>query len=104
MNSGELMNGSFAASSFNVDHEPWAARLNRVVGAGAWCAASNKSGEYLEIDLGQESHVTGISIQGKHGQDKKWVTEYALYTRPGISGAYLPYTNPNGTTRVTMVI
>ena len=104
MNSGDLTDVSFAASSFNVLHEPRAARLNRVIGGGAWCAKRNTPGEYLEIDLGQKSYVTGISTQGKHGQDSKWVTEYELNHRPDTKSAYLPYTFDNGTTKVSIVV
>ena len=104
VNSGDLTDVSFAASSFNVLHEPRAARLNRVIGGGAWCAQKNTPGEYLEIDLGQKSYVTGISTQGKHGQDRKWVTEYELYHRPDIKSAYRPYKFANGTTKVSIVI
>ena len=100
MNSGHLTDDLFAASSFKVLHEPGAARLNRVIGGGAWCAERNTLGEYLEIDLGQKSNVTGISTQGKHGQDGKWVTVYELHHRPDAKSAYIPYTFGNGTTKV----
>lgn len=78
MNNGELLNDSFTASSYNVNNEPWSARLNRVISAGGWCAANNITGEYLLIDLGKKKRVTGISTQGKHGKDAKWVTEYTV--------------------------
>lgn len=101
VNSGELKNNSFTASSSIVTYEPWSGRLNRVAGGGAWCASSNKEGEYLEINLGKIVHVTGLSTQGKHGQDGKWVSEYHLYYRPSSDYSYVPYKLPNGTIKVS---
>lgn len=99
VNNGELLNDAFSASSYNVTTEPWAARLNRVVGGGAWCAANNMTGEYLEIKLAAKSYVTAISTQGKYGKDSKWVTEYTLFHRLYVDRPNVPYT-VNGTTEV----
>ena len=93
------MNDAFTASSYNVSNEPWAARLNRVLGGGAWCALNNMTEEYLEIDLGQKHYVTGISTQGKHGKDGKWVTEYTLLYKTFPNSPFIPY-QVNGTTKV----
>lgn len=90
MNNGELLDDSFTASSYSFTNEPWSARLNRLIGGGGWCAANNITGEYLFIDLGGKKRVTGISTQGKHGKDAKWVTEYTLSTAHGLNNL-LPY-------------
>jgi len=84
VNNGELLDDLFTASSYNVNNEPWSARLNRVIGGGGWCAANNITGEYLLIDLGEKKRVTGISTQGKHGKDAKWVTEYTVSSANGL--------------------
>lgn len=90
MNNGELSDEAFTASSYNATTEPWSARLNRLIGDGAWCAENNLTGEYLQIDLGEKKMVTGISTQGKHGKEKKWVTEYTMSWARG-SNPLLPY-------------
>ena len=91
-NNYQLGNESFSASSFNLESKPWAARLNRVVGSGAWCAENNAIGEYLEIDLVQKLHVTGIATQGEHAQRGNWVTEYTLWYRQHGNSPLAPYT------------
>lgn len=90
VNNGDLKDEAVTASSYNVTTEPWAARLNRMIGDGAWCAGNNLTGEYLQIDLGEKKKVTGISTQGKHGKDGKWVTEYTMSWAHG-SNPLLPY-------------
>ena len=90
MNNGQLLDDSFTASSYDVNNEPWSARLNRVIGGGGWCAANNITGEYLLIDLIEEKRVTGISTQGKHGKDTKWVTAYTISRANGLDNL-LPY-------------
>ena len=85
VNNGELLNDSFTASSYNINNEPWSARLNRVIGGGGWCATNKITGEYLLIDLGEKKRVTGISTQGKHGKDTKWVTEYTVSSAIGLN-------------------
>ncbi len=87
VNNGDLLEEAFTASSYNVSTEPWAARLNR---DGAWCAENNLTGEYLQIDLGEKEMVTGVSTQGKHGKDGKWVTEYTMSWAHG-NNPMLPY-------------
>lgn len=91
-NNYQLGNESFSASSFNLESKPWAARLNRVVGSGAWCAENNAIGEYLEIDLVQKLRVTGIATQGEHAQRGNWVTEYTLWYRQHGNSPLAPYT------------
>lgn len=99
VNNGELSNDSFTASSYNVKNEPWTARLNRLIDGGGWCANSNMAGEYLDIDLREEKIVTGISTQGMHGKNGKWVTEYTLSHKIYGGDPWLPYT-VDGTTKV----
>ncbi|XP_014668080.1 PREDICTED: lactadherin-like [Priapulus caudatus] len=43
----------------------------------AWCAGGNASSEWLLIDLGVMSKITGIVTQGK-GDKKRWVTKYTV--------------------------
>ena len=102
MNNGEVPDDAFNASSYNLATEPWAARLNRLIGDGAWCAANNLAGEYLLVDLGEKKKVTGISTQGKHGKDGKWIKEYTMSWAHG-NNALLPYT-VNGSIKVRCIL
>ncbi|XP_022785986.1 uncharacterized protein LOC111326285 [Stylophora pistillata] len=92
VNDGELSNDSFTASSYGVGNEPRNARLNRLIGNGSWCAEKNLTGEYLQIALKDSKMITGISTQGIHHKDGKWVTEYALYYRDKEGSTFQPYT------------
>ena len=103
VNNGELPTDSFSASSNKLSSEPWAARLNRVIGSGAWCSGNNAIGEYLEVDLGHKCYVTAISTQGQHGLGGNWVTEYTLLHRLDADRPSLPY-KVNGTTKVQIFI
>ncbi len=52
------------------------ARLHRR-GGRAWCAARRARGEWISVDLGVESTVSGVVTQGR--EDKaEWVTSFLL--------------------------
>lgn len=56
-----------ASSSYDEQHQPHHARLNRTVkgSRGGWCSAFADNSEYLEIDLGSKNIVTGKIYFGK---------------------------------------
>ena len=57
-----------ASSSYSSSVMPQMGRLNSMVGGGAWCPArviSNKSREWMEVDLGRDHLVTGVITQGR---------------------------------------
>lgn len=85
-----------------MGNEPRNARLNRLIGNGSWCAEKNLTGEYLQIALKDSKMITGISTQGIHHKDGKWVTEYALYYRDKEGSTFQPYT-VDGFTKVLTV-
>ncbi|XP_022785987.1 uncharacterized protein LOC111326286 [Stylophora pistillata] len=100
---GVVPNQAFSASSwYDVDHEPWLARLYSRDGEGAWCALENDGKQYLQVDLAQIHIITGVATQGKYETSewairfRAWVTNFSLsftddhmlwvnYTEDGVS-------------------
>ena len=78
---GVIPNNAFSASSwYDVDHEPWLARLYSREGEGAWCARENDGAQYLQVDLGQVHIITGVATQGKYE-----ISEWAIRFRVSLS-------------------
>ena len=78
-------NKAFSASSwYDVDHEPWLARLYSREGEGAWCALENDGVQYLQVDFAQTYIITGVATQGKYEisewalRFRAWVTTFSL--------------------------
>lgn len=44
----------------------------------SWCASVNDFQQYLQIDLTQQVHVTGIATQGFYGSEQRYVSKYLL--------------------------
>ena len=81
MENGLLPNSAITASSVYgaSTHRSWEARLNNVPkgNSGAWSAASNKAGQWLQIDLGEERLLTNFATQGRPSFPQ-WVTSYTI--------------------------
>ncbi|XP_078582019.1 uncharacterized protein LOC144865296 [Branchiostoma floridae x Branchiostoma japonicum] len=78
LESGAIPDGSITASSnWNNWQTTKFGRANRVIDYGAWLAAHNTVGAWLQVDLGEPKRVTGTIIQGRHTIDQ-WVTSYKL--------------------------
>ena len=81
MENGLLPNSAITASSVYgaSTHGAWLARLNNVPkgNSGAWSAASNKAGQWLQIDLGEERLLTNFATQGRPSS-AQWVTSYTI--------------------------
>ena len=81
MESGLLPNSAITASSVygTSAHGAWLGRLNNVPkgNSGAWSAASNKAGQWLQIDLGEERVLTNFATQGRPSSPQ-WVTSYTI--------------------------
>ena len=76
-----MPNSAITASSVYgaSTHRSWEARLNNVPkgNSGAWSAASNKAGQWLQIDLGEERLLTNFATQGRPSRPQ-WVTSYKI--------------------------
>ena len=81
MENGLLPNSAITASSVYgaSTHGAWLARLNNVPkgNSGAWSAASNKAGQWLQIDLGEERLLTNFATQGRPSS-AQWVKSYTI--------------------------
>ena len=64
-NEHKIANSSMTASSWKLPgYFPHAARFDDSIGSGSWCAANNKQGEYLEVDLGRQLTISKVAAQG----------------------------------------
>ncbi|EDO48087.1 predicted protein, partial [Nematostella vectensis] len=76
-----IPSGAFSASSsYNFNHGPDRARLNQPNGhgrTGAWSARDKNRNQWLQVDLGAVSRLTGVATQGRHDAHQ-WVTSYTL--------------------------
>jgi len=87
MENREITNAQITASSkFNAAHGTSNARLNFRAGGGktgAWSARTNDVSQWLQVDLGKKTEVTGIKTQGRQDADQ-WVTSYTItYSNDG---------------------
>ena len=95
MESRKITDGQITASTeYNPVHGATNGRLNFKAGGGktgAWSARTNDVHQWLQVDLGAKTEVTGIQIQGR--QDlSQWVTSFTIsYSSDVIS--YTPYQN-----------
>eukprot|EP00058_Branchiostoma_floridae_P016425 XP_002601913.1 hypothetical protein BRAFLDRAFT_86397 [Branchiostoma floridae] len=68
-----IPDGSITASSALPDNPPHAGRLDS---NSYWAASQNRIGEWLQVDLGKRTRVTGTIIQGS--SSGSWITFYKL--------------------------
>ena len=79
-----MPNSAITASSVwtkDRGHDPWLARLNNVPKhrstGSSWSAKFNKTGEWLQVDLGEERLLTNVSTQGRPSVNQ-WVKSYNI--------------------------
>ena len=91
MESGAITDSQITGSSqWDSDHAPRQGRLQfkRSAGkVGSWSSRRNDLNQWLRIDLGSYTMVTGLATQGRHGLDPhdQYVTAYRLqYSNDGI--------------------
>ena len=93
MENGAISDRQITASSqLDANHAAIQGRLNTKETAnkgGSWSAASNDSGQWLQVDLGsQHTKVTRVATQGRHNT-AQWVTKYKLqYSNDGVNFHY----------------
>ncbi|KXJ10048.1 Lactadherin [Exaiptasia diaphana] len=73
MESGAIQNSQITSSSFASGYPPYSARLNNYY--GAWCSSSLSTGEWLQIDLGNDKELLAIATEGFFSS---YVTSYYL--------------------------
>lgn len=83
-NDRKIPNSSMTASSWKPGYYPYAARLDKSIGSGSWCAANNKKGEYLQVDLGEQLTILKLAIQGD-SINSFGVTHFSIaYSQNGV--------------------
>lgn len=95
MKDGTIPNSAITASStLNQYYGTERARLDTVKTgsyAGAWIPKAQDVGQWIQVDLGKITKITGIATQGRQDADQ-WVKSYNLtYSVEG--GPFLPYAN-----------
>ena len=95
MDSRKITDGQITASTeYKAGYGATNGRLNFRAGggkSGAWSALRNDVHQWLQVDLGAETEVTGIQIQGRQDWDQ-WVTSFTIsYSSDGTT--YRPYQN-----------
>ena len=83
-----------ASTEFNASHGATNGRLNFKAGegkTGAWSALRNDVHQWLQVDLGAKTEVTGIQIQGRR-EANQWVKSFTIsFSSDGTT--YTPYQN-----------
>ena len=84
MESGQISGDSITASSqLSPHHAPQYARLH--FSKGTWMPRRNDRNQWLQVDFGNVTQITGISIQG-HNVATAWVKTYSLnYSNDGLN-------------------
>ena len=86
MENYQISGAQISASSHFGSHAPTYGRLHFKGGAGAWAAGANDLNQWFQIDLRVEANVTFVATQGRHKDNKQWVTQYKLqYSKDGLS-------------------
>ena len=102
MESGSIPDSNITASStLNPATPAKNGRLNLAAGS-SWCAATNDSNPYLEIDLQTLHFICAVSTQG-NSQAHEWVETYTLQTSTDGT-TWTDYTDDAGQVKVTDLI
>ena len=93
MKSKEIPDEAITATSIKDQYNgPERARLDKVMegsNKGGWEPLYNDLGQWIQVDLGNITKITGVATQGHH-EWLHWVTEYYLsYSING--GPFLSY-------------
>ncbi len=85
MEDGRIKENALSASTIflngNVAHGAKLGRLNLVPpsgSAGAWCAKTLDTIQWIQIDLGRPTTITKVATQGRRDCCDQWVTSYAV--------------------------
>lgn len=92
MENGEISDEQISASSeLSSSNAASQGRLNLMKSGdndGTWVAAYNNGDQWLQINLGNQTRVTGVATQGRNGVEH-WITKYNLqYSDYGVNFPY----------------
>ena len=102
---GSIPDESLSASSNWKDVDmstPAGGRLNKVSPfgiIGAWCPVVKDTNQWIQVDLGDPTYVTGVLTQGR--QDfPQWVTKYTVQFKPPSPSDLVDVKDKHGETQV----
>ena len=81
----EIANSSMTASSWMPGYYPYAARLDQSIGNGSWCAGINRTGEFLQVDIGQLRTISKLAVQCDSMNNFRVTSFILAYTENGFS-------------------
>ena len=90
---GSIPDESLSASNSWDSKEvstPAGGRLNKIAPdgttMGAWCPMVEDTNQWIQVDLGNPTYVTGVLTQGRNGgavpETAQWVTKYKVQFEP----------------------
>lgn len=95
LENGQIPDSAMVASSqYNQYYGPERARLRKLTQGsyvGGWSPKSSNHGEWIQFDLGKNTKVTRMAIQGRENVNW-WTTSYSLSYRVD-GGSYEIYNN-----------
>ncbi len=82
-------------------YRPYFARLNYNELSGGWCSAdfAKHPGQYIEVDLLDNTLVTAIATQGRHG-GQEWVQSFQIEYQRNNESSFRKY-EEKGTLKVS---
>ena len=96
MEDGGILDGQLSASTVHhVNNGPENARLNFDPNSpkkGCWSAGVNHLdiSQWIQVDLLEETVVSGIVLQGREDCCNQWVTKYKMqFSNDGVNWQYL---------------
>ena len=83
MESGAISDAQITASSrMNNNSTPRQARLNFIeqgIKQGGWSSLENDRNQWLQVDLGSHTIVTGVATQGRNSTNwRQWIKTFTL--------------------------
>ncbi|RMX51553.1 hypothetical protein pdam_00010331 [Pocillopora damicornis] len=116
MESGAISDAQITASSrMNNNSTPRQARLNFIeqgIKQGGWSSLKNDRNQWLQVDLGSHTTVTGVATQGRNSTKwRQWIATFTLqfsfdgvifqsYKEPGKMSAKVLHANQDSDTVV----
>ena len=98
MNSGSIPDSAINGTNSFLNAYPSLARLHRVKLSGGWHGLTAGIIPYVQVDLGTDMVITGLSTQGPGLITDRFITSYNISYCPN-NGDWTSYTE-NGNTKV----
>ncbi|XP_071800478.1 retinoschisin-like [Asterias amurensis] len=67
---------------------------------GAWCPMVPDTNQWIQVDLGNPTYVTGVLTQGRNGVAAQWVTKYKVQFEPPSPAGLVDVNDQLGQTQI----